>query len=59
MTFRRLLWVGQEIEVRAVPVEKSRKKGHQIVSLYVLMLADGEPALEITHRAIFSIAKLS
>ena len=57
MTFRRVLRVGEEIEVRAVPLKKFRKKGHEIVSLYVLMLAGGEPALEVTHQAIFSIAK--
>jgi hypothetical protein len=52
---RSVMRAGQAIEVRAIPVEKYEKKGHQIVDLYVIMLAEGEPAMEVRHKAIFKV----
>jgi acyl dehydratase len=51
--FRRLLRVGDAIEVRAVPLEKWERKGHQFIRLYVAFLVSGEIATEIWHTAIF------
>ncbi len=55
--FRDVLRVGQPLEVRAVPMEKYEKKGHQFVELYVAMLSGGNLALEVRHKAIFKVAQ--
>ena len=55
MRFRRLLRVGDEIEVRAVPLEKWERKGHQFIKLYVAYVVGGEIATEIWHTAIFRV----
>ncbi len=54
---RRLLRVGDEIEVRTVPTRKWRRKGHEFVDLGIAYVVDGEVATEIEHTSIFSIAK--
>ena len=54
--FRRLLRVGDAIEVRAVPVEKWEKKGHQFIRVYIAYVVAGEVATEIVHTAIFRVA---
>jgi hypothetical protein len=55
ITFRDVLRVGQEIEVRAVPTAKYEKKRHHFVDLYVTMLVEGKPAVEVDHQAIFKV----
>lgn len=57
--FRRLLRVGDAIEVRAVPMEKWERKGHQFIKLYVAYVERGEIATEIWHTAIFRVAQQS
>lgn len=57
MRFRRLLRVGDEVEVRAVPLEKWERKGHQFIKLYVAYAVSGEIATEIFHTAIFRVAQ--
>lgn len=54
--FRRLLRVGDEIEVRTVPTRKWRRKGHEFVDLGIAYIMNGEVATEIEHTSIFSIA---
>jgi len=54
--FRRLLRVGDAIEVRAVPLEKWERKGHQFIKLYAAYVVRGEVATEIWHTAIFRVA---
>ncbi|NKB35496.1 MAG: hypothetical protein GKR91_20540 [Pseudomonadales bacterium] len=56
LTLRKPLRAGQEIEVRAVPMEKWERKGHEFIKLYVAMLIGDEVALEVEHTAIFKIA---
>ncbi len=56
----RLRWggmmrVGQQVEVRAVPVEKFEKKGHQFAVVNMLMLADGAPCVNLQHKFIFRL----
>ena len=55
MRFRKLLRVGDEIEVRAVPLDKWERKGHQFIKLYVAYAVGGEIAAEIWHTAIFRV----
>ncbi len=55
MRFRRLLRVGDAVEVRAVPLEKWERKGHQFIKLYVAYAVRGEIATEIFHTAIFRV----
>ena len=57
ITFREVLRVGQSLEVRAVPVEKFEKKGHQFVELIVGIISRGNLALEVRHKAIFKVAE--
>lgn len=52
---RGLLRLGQKIEVRAVPIERWEKKGHQFFKVYTAMVVDGRPLVEIWHSAIFSV----
>jgi len=46
---------GDPIEIRAVPIEKWERKGHQFVKLYVVFLNAGVPAVEVQHTAIFRL----
>jgi acyl dehydratase len=55
--FRKLLSVGDAIEVRAVPIEKWERKGHQFIKLYIAYWLHGEVATEIYHTAIFRVAE--
>ncbi len=54
--FRRLIRVGDTLEIRAVPLEKWERKGHQFVKLYLAYWRDGDLATEIVHTAIFRLA---
>jgi acyl dehydratase len=57
--FRTLLRVGDTIEVRAVPLEKWERRGHQFLKLYVAYAVAGEITTEIQHTAIFHVASKS
>jgi acyl dehydratase len=59
LRLRKLLRVGDEIEVRAVLLEKWERKGHQFIKLYVAYVVRGEVAAEIFHTAIFRVATRS
>jgi len=52
----RLLKVNETVEVRAVPLEKWERKGHQFIKLYVAYYRDDELTTEIFHTAIFRVA---
>lgn len=54
--FRELLKVGDTVEVRAVPLEKWERKGHQFVTLYVAYQRGEDITTEIHHTAIFRVA---
>lgn len=56
LVLRKALRVGQQIEVRCMPIEKWERRGHQFIKLYIAMLESDEVALEVEHTAIFSIA---
>jgi acyl dehydratase len=53
---RRLLRVGDAIEVKAVPLKKWRRKGHEFIRLYLAYYCNGELTTEIFHNAIFKVA---
>lgn len=57
VTFRELLKAGDTVEVRAVPLSKWERKGHQFVRLYVAYYRDSELTTEIFHTAIFRVAE--
>ena len=57
--FREPVRIGDKIEVRAVPVEKWRRKGHEFIELYVAYVVDDVVKTEIRHTAIFKIASRS
>ena len=59
MVCRESVRLGEQIEVRAVPVEKWRRKGHEFIELYVAYVVGGQVKTEIRHTAIFSIAARS
>lgn len=56
MTFRRRLEVGDAIELRAIPIEKWERKGHEFIKLYLAFLIDGSVAVEALHTAIYKVA---
>ncbi len=53
---RQALRVGDRVAVRAVPLEKWRRKGHEFVRLYIDLHRDGTLTTEIFHTAIFKVA---
>lgn len=53
----RTIRLGDEIEVRTIPVEKWTRRGHQFARLYIAMLSGGQPAVEAEHTAIFRVAE--
>ena len=57
IVFREPVRIGDDIQVRTVPVEKWRKKGHEFVTLYVAYVAGGAVKTEIRHTAIFKVAQ--
>ena len=57
MTFRRVLRVGDAVDVRAIPIEKWERKGHEFIKLYLAFLVDGAPAVEAVHTAIYKVAQ--
>ena len=57
ITFHAALHAGESFEVRAIPEEKWRRKGHEFVRLYVAILRDGGLVAEILHTAIFSLRR--
>ena len=56
MTFRRVLKVGEPVEIRAIPIETWERKGHEFIKLYQVFLVDGVAAVEAIHTAIFKVA---
>lgn len=48
---------GEVLESRAVVTAEYERKGHRLVDLDVLTLADGEPALLVHHRAIYRLRR--
>ena len=53
----RALRVGEAVEVRAIPLEKWEKKGHQFFRVYVAMITGSAPAVEVWHTAIFRVRR--
>ena len=53
--FHAALQVGDDIEVRTVPSEKWRHKGHEFVTLDIAYLVAGAAATEIRHVSIFRV----
>lgn len=52
---RGLARLGQTYEVRAVPIERWEKKGHQFWKVYMAIVLDNRPIVEIWHSAIFGV----
>ena len=48
--------VGDTVDVRAVPSNKWRRKGHEFLDLTLAFVVEGAVAMEIRHTAIFTIA---
>jgi hypothetical protein len=56
---RDVLRVGKPVEVRAVPIKRWEKKGHQFLRLYVAMMNKEAVAVEVYHTAIFQVRMAS
>lgn len=54
--FHKPLKVGQEVEIRMIPQKKWKSKGHQLATLYIAFIVDGEPYIEAEHTAIFNVS---
>jgi len=52
---RGLLRIGQRVEARAVPETRWENKGHHFFRVYVALMADNFPLVEIWHTAIFTV----
>ena len=57
VAFRERLMVGDAVEVRTVPTRKWRKKDHEFVELHVAYVVGDTVKTEITHTAIFKVAR--
>lgn len=55
--YRALVRVGDTLAVKAVPLEKWRRKGHEFVRLYLAYYRDDVLTTEILHTAIFKVAE--
>jgi acyl dehydratase len=55
--FHAVARAGEAFEVRAIPEEKWRRKGHEFVRLYVCILRGASVVAEIAHTAIFQPRK--
>ena len=47
---------GDEIEIRTLPVEKWRKKGHEFIKVWVTLWCQDELVVDMLHTAIFKVA---
>jgi len=56
MVMRQGLRIGQDIVIKAVPIKKWERKGHEFIRLYVVFLVADEVALEVEHTAIYKLA---
>ncbi len=56
MVMRQGLGIGQDIVLKAVPIKKWKRKGHEFIRLYVVFLVADEVALEVEHTAIYKLA---
>ena len=56
MVIRQGLRIEQNIVIKAVPIKKWERKGHEFIRLYVVFLAADEVALEVEHTAIYKLA---
>lgn len=57
MRFHKLLKVADTVEVRAVPLQKWERKGHQFVKLYLALHRGQDITTEFFHTAIFRVAE--
>lgn len=57
--FHQPLLVGQDIEVRMMPVKKWERKGHEFTTLYIAFMVNSELFVEVEHTSIFKIAQPS
>ncbi len=57
IVFHTVARVEEAFEIRAMPEEKWRRKGHEFVRLYVVILRNGAVVAEILHTAIFQPRK--
>jgi len=53
---REIVRVGDTLSIRAVPLEKWERKGHEFVKLYLAYHRDDVLTTEIFHTAIFKVA---
>lgn len=51
--------VGQMLDARARVVDNYERKGHRLVDLDVLLLADGRPVARVLHTAIYALRHLA
>jgi hypothetical protein len=51
--------VGQEMQARARVVSNYDRKGHKLVDLDVLVLADGQPVAQVLHTAVWRPRQLA
>lgn len=56
MVMRQGIRVGDAIDVRAIPIDKWEKKGHEFIKLYIVMRRGDDVVFEAEHSAIFKIA---
>ncbi len=58
ISFHDVARAGESFEVRAIPEDKWRRKGHEFVRLYVCLMRDGRVVAQILHTAIFKLQKI-
>jgi len=54
---RRLIRVGEQVDLRCVPIEKWKRGESDWVRFYQVYLADGEPAVEVWKTSVIKVAQ--
>ena len=54
---RRLIRVGDQVELRCVPIEKWKRGESDWVRFYQVYLVDGEPAVEVWKTSVIKVAQ--
>jgi hypothetical protein len=53
---RRVIRVGDDVELRCVPIEKWKRGESDWVRFYQVYLLDGEPAIEVWKTSVIKVA---
>lgn len=57
ITTRRMMRVGDHVEIRCIPIDKWQRGANEWVLFYQVYSVNGEPAMEVLKRSVFKVGK--